>query len=49
MPVPKAPLRSAGGFALKVFGIDQEFDLLARLIAQSQSFERAMPLAAAAA
>jgi hypothetical protein len=34
---------------LKVFGIDQEFDLLARLIAQSQSFERRAGAASAAA
>jgi hypothetical protein len=47
MPAPKSLLRPAGRFALKVFGIDQEFDLLARLIAQSRSSMQ--PLAAAAA
>jgi hypothetical protein len=46
MPMPKALLRSAGRFALKVFGIDQEFDRLARLIGQTRSSAPAMPFAA---
>ena len=49
MPVPKSLLRSAGRVALKVFGIDQEFDRLARLIAQARSSAPASRLAAAAA
>lgn len=49
MPVPRFLLRSAGRFALKVFGIDQEFDLLARLIAQTRTPGSALPFAVAAA
>jgi hypothetical protein len=49
MPVPKSLLRSASRVALKVFGIDQEFDLLVRLIAQARSPAPTMLPAIAAA
>ena len=49
MPMPRSLLGPAGRFALKVFGIDQGFDLLVRLIAEAQSSMSTKPLAVAAA